>query len=760
MKQLLTHLFLCSVVYSAVTQTGNIPIGEWRSHVAYYKLNSVTEAGDKVYAGGENSFFYYDKQENTVNTLSTVDGFAEADVATLKYDNNTALLVIGYDNGNLDIYDDRQQVIYNLDDIKRSAFAGSKKINHIHFSQNLAYLSCDFGVVVVDLQQMEVEDNFINIGPGGSQVSVYGSTLDADNDSIFLATDQGIMVGRISPGINLSDFNNWYTYGPSDSVTTTNIVGVGLLAGEVYAVASMDSIYRFNGAYWDDSPALLNNATVKSVSVGTNSLFLSLDSTVLQLTSFSTSTTLSDPNWKDPQDALIDTDGFVWIADGSSGLLTNEMGSYLPVVPNGPASNRQFSLDYLDDAIAVSHGAYNTIGNASGVTDGFSVFKNNNWKGHNWSLDASYPGFEDIVAAAYENSTGKLYLGSMRDGILILNKDGSYDSITTTTPGTPFVTSEKVSDLLFDENGNLWVANFGVASGNPSLHKKDKNDNWTSYDLTIGVAANERPVEIVIDDFGTKWIRVLPSAGGGIIVFNEQSGNIRHLTATSGQGGLPDKDVHAIAKGKDEEIWVGTDFGVAVFFNPSGIFSGSVNASTPIFNSRRLLEDEKITSIEVDGGNRKWVGSNKGLWLFEDGGTEQVLFLSKMKTPVFSDNIIDIEINEVTGEVFFATSKGLISYRYDATEGGEVHGDVKIFPNPVRPEFDGIVGISGLAADAQVKITDVVGNLVYDTDAHGGTATWNARGHDGKRVASGVYLVFSSSPDGEDAFVGKIAVIE
>jgi hypothetical protein len=186
-----------------------------------------------------------------------------------------------------------------------------------------------------------------------------------------------------------------------------------------------------------------------------------------------------------------------------------------------------------------------------------------------------------------------------------------------------------------------------------------------------------------------------------------------------------------------------------------------INAIVPRFENGFLLRGENITSIKVDGGNRKWFGTTtSGLWLFEDSGEALVHHFNIANSPLPSNFIHDIEIDERTGEVFIATDKGLISYRGTATRATKAHQKVKIFPNPVRANFTGQLGISGLSENADVKITNISGKLVRQLYAEGGTAVWDINDERGNRVSSGVYLVLSASADGEETFVGKIAVIE
>jgi len=169
-----------------------------------------------------------------------------------------------------------------------------------------------------------------------------------------------------------------------------------------------------------------------------------------------------------------------------------------------------------------------------------------------------------------------------------------------------------------------------------------------------------------------------------------------------------------------------------------------------------LLIDEQVQVIRVDGGNRKWMGTRNGSWLFDAATDKLLLRFTAGNSPLPDNTIHSIGILGTTGEVFFGTAQGLVSYRADATEAGAEHGTVRIFPNPVRRDFAGTVGISGLVENAEVKITDSAGRLIFRTRANGGTASWAV---DSENLQSGVYFVFSATQDGEETFVGKIAVI-
>ena len=208
----------------------------------------------------------------------------------------------------------------------------------------------------------------------------------------------------------------------------------------------------------------------------------------------------------------------------------------------------------------------------------------------------------------------------------------------------------------------------------------------------------------------------------------------------------------------EDNAWIATGQGPAIFQSASFVFSGAT-ATQPSFENRTLFDGETINAVMTDGGNRIWFGTNNGLWVYNENTSEQVAVFTKSNSPLPSDRILQLAYNGSNGEVFILTDQGMISYRSSSSRGSIRHRNVTIFPNPVRPNYQGLVGLSGLARNANVKVTDINGNLVSELDANGGTASWDLRNQNGGPVGTGIYLFFSSSSDGEETFVGKIAVI-
>jgi len=328
----------------------------------------------------------------------------------------------------------------------------------------------------------------------------------------------------------------------------------------------------------------------------------------------------------------------------------------------------------------------------------------------------------------------------------------------------------KVGGMAFDSENNMWVTNSG-AENILSVRRSDGSSggSWESFNLgssTTGIDVRK----IIVDSYDQKWMlpRTTQSNSNYIIVFNEQNSpgdQMRGLKSGPGNGNLPGTSVFAIAEDLEGEIWVGTDEGVAVFYSPQNILTDeNTDAQQILVNfdgyTQYLLETEIVKAIAVDGSNKKWFGTERaGVFLLSADGTGQIHHFTEDNSPLFSNNITSLAINDLTGEVFIGTAKGLISYKGTATNGGDTNTNVYAYPNPVRPGYSGPIAIKGLVTDASVKITDIRGSVIYETLAEGGQAIWNGYSFDGRRANTGVYLVFITNSDGSEKMVTKILFV-
>ncbi len=354
--------------------------------------------------------------------------------------------------------------------------------------------------------------------------------------------------------------------------------------------------------------------------------------------------------------------------------------------------------------------------------------------------------------------------------------DGAAGTIDTLTPYNsalePTIVgsgSTLITGLEYDVQGNLWILNGGT---NDPLKVYTKDGEWQIFNL--GSAANgEFSQRLIIDNEGNKW---LSFRDAGLYGYNDNGtptdlGDDEMIRLNTGvnTGDLPSNRVTAIAVDLDNEIWIGTDAGFAVLYNADNAFGASAGE----YNAQRIkvefegnveyvLGATGITDIEVDGANRKWMATeNSGIVLLSADGLEIIEQYTMDNSPLISNNIIDLELDHNTGELFIVTDKGLISYRTDATVGkSKEYADVNVFPNPVRPGFTGVITMQGIQYDSDVKVTDAAGNLVYKTTSNGGTATWDGKTLNGDPVATGVYLIWTAPNEGKGRKVGKILVVQ
>lgn len=369
-----------------------------------------------------------------------------------------------------------------------------------------------------------------------------------------------------------------------------------------------------------------------------------------------------------------------------------------------------------------------------------------------------------MVGATYCEAENRVYFASLQDGILVWNlADDSFsvfDSLNSPLP------HNRVIDVECDNLGNLWIAMSGSNLREDAYFRKKPNEDiassWKGF--RFNQTRTTLPLSLEIDENNNVWARLSRFVQGGILVFNEEGEN-KILIESVNSGNLASNNITALKSDQNGVMWIGTpaevSASVRTFSDIFGLFtSQDLNARDVFFESRQLLRDETITSISLDGGNRKWFGTTNGAWLFSEDASKQFLHFTVDNSPLFSNQILDIVVQDQTGEVFFATPNGIISYRGTSTVAKTGFSNVKIFPNPVRPEFQGVIAIEGLTQNANVKITDINGRLVYETDSFGGTATWNGADYNNARAKSGVYLVYVSMRDGSEGFVGKIVFIE
>jgi len=775
LNRILTSL-LFLVSSSMLAQVG---IGQWRDHLPYEKTISVTQGDqNRIYCATPFGTVYYNYEDQSITRLNQVNGLSDVSISTINYDPQSKYLVIAYTNANIDLYYHDQ--VINISDIKRKSMVGSKKINRIVFREKLAYLCCDFGIVVLDPVRREIKDTYY-IGPNGDALKVNDLTYD---DSLFYAaTEKGIYMAKVDNPF-LSNYAVWSRDNQMIH-PEADYNAIAIHKGHIYTnmsnpVFSTDTIYEKAQGQWKQFFGSITGPNYRIKDYGDTLVIVSHYSFTLYWDNFNSmheAYVYLDGEQRItplPNDVILDDRGEAWIADNEQGLIeSSRPWAFDFIRVSGPPYENAYSMTFRDSRLWVASGAVESNWGNRYLKRGVYKFQNEKWTAYKRNTNTpAFDSIQDVLKIAVNpRNADEIYIGSWGQGLVqmrngniteVFNSSNSTLQQAVNYPG--FI---GVAGLAYDDQDNLWITN----SANPNaLHRMDASGKWRAYSLAP-LVTSDVVGDLVIDQSNQKWI-IMPR-GHGIIVYNDNNtpDNIfddqkKRLNMNIGNGNLPSNGIYSLAVDLEGEVWVGTDKGVVVFYSPGLVFSGDNFDAQQIYIeqegiSQYLLESEIVTAISIDGANRKWFGTrNAGVFLMSSDGTKQIHHFTQANSPLLSDNIYSIAIDDQSGEVFFGTEKGIVSYRSDATFGQDFQPDtVQVFPNPVREDYNGTIAINGLYQDAEIRIADAYGNVVYEGKALGGQAVWNGKNYSGERAMSGVYFVFSSNEDGEFTKVAKILFI-
>lgn len=792
----MSHIFRCLfglagllLVTGAAQAQNTAGYGDWQLHLPTGRPQRLADAGDRLYVAAEKAFYFLDKKLNTTQVLSRRDGLNDVDVVTLAYDSLTQQTVLVYRDANIDILRPNGSV-RNLSDVLRKSIQGTKDINQVSIGGGKAYISTSFGLVAVDLTKLEVSDTYSNIGPNGTVVNVYDAAVA--NGYLFVATSVGIMRGLLTS--NLLDYRSWSTpYLPGGAPNANQRVNrfLTVSGGQVYAAVegTGSAVFKFVSAgtglssgSWQSLPGTYTFQFRGLRTGSSGSVFIIDDDSGIRRIAANGAITTVVPRTAGTSltDALRSRDGSYYVANLQNGLQRVRPGAATEsFTANGPENSLSFGLlaDAKSNIVDVFTGGYTERYLPAWNRAGFYEYANGQWTNYTpatLSVPTSLPDMPGPVRGT-RTPDGTLYIAASSGGLVEWHGPGTFQQFGQSTPvGSPLIgtfgdrTRVEVTDVAADATGKVWVVNRHLSPGYSGLFILDPaTTTWQTIPWVSGLEALER---IALDDNGYAWASVSrktdgSSVGGpaiGLFAVDPTGANSPRLFNVS--SGLPDNQIYELAKDRRGYIWAATIKGVAVFNDPSGPFASTSGFTLPIVTRGDgtgfpVLFSEAVRCLAIDGGNRKWFGTDNGLWLFSADADEALLHFTTTNSPLPSNRIVDVKVNDKTGEVWVATDAGVVAYRGSATvTDGEVNCTA-VFPNPVRPDFTGVMGISGLANNALVKITDVAGHLVYATTASGGTVTWNMTNPNGQRVRSGVYLVLSSDADGKNGCVSKVAVL-
>lgn len=759
--------------------SAQVAVGQWQDHFSYNNGKQIIVVDNTIYMISENGILKYNKDNSEIEKLTKLNYLSDITPSAIAYDEQTKNIIIGYSSGNIDLI--HKNEITNINDIKKKNINSSKTINSIIAKNGIAYIGCDFGIVTIDIKRVEVKETWF-FGNNGSYVHV--NDMDFNDNDIYVATTTGVYKGNIDE--NLVDFSKWTELSDAEqpplawmkggNYNTLKYFQDKLIVNYKSPQENNDTIMAYDGTTWTH---VINDRRFTNNISGNNDTLICSTGSALYTYGRNLESTgeywfyKTEYSWinTNATHAII-YDDKIWIADKENGLcwIKDNTGGIIDI--NSPQSNKVFDISSSKSRIMAVNGGYISSLVPTWKSLQLYIYENYEWKTKTTSNFPELAEMTDFVSITFDpNDEKRYFLCSWTKGLVEFRQDQFYKSYNeTNSTMVPIDGSEMIrtGSAAFDGNGNLWVTN-SLAS--KCLHVMTKEGRWTGFSFPNMV---KNITKLIVTSSGKKWMVLGQS--GGLFVFDDNGtpedktdDRYKHLTVCNENGETVSNDVYSIAEDKNGYIWVGTAKGVVVYYNPDKVFDNStfwgrqikVPRNDGTDNADILLSADVVTAICVDGANNKWFGTqNGGAYYTSSDGIETIHNFNTTNSAIPSDNILAISIVPETGDVFFATPKGIISYRGTATEGSETYDEILAFPNPVRSDYYGPITIKGLVAGSIIKIADIAGNIVYEAKSTGGQLVWDGRNLNGNRVASGVYIVFASTEIGEQKSTTKILFLK
>lgn len=749
----------------------------WEDFYSYNNVKDFVEVNGVIYALSDNAIFTYDSGSKAIEKFSSVQGLSGQTTSALFFHEASQRLIIGYENGLIEVVDEDETITISSDIVNFSQ-GGSKRINDIFGIEDIVYLATPFALIEYDIEKLEFGDTFF-IGNGSSDVSINQTTVLSN--TIYAATEDGIFTADVSSP-NLIDFNNWTQLFPGRNFSHVFAFSNKVFATEGAAIFELDA----------SSLNLVRNfpSSIVSIKPKENRIGVSFQNSALALDANFNNIQFFFPNaeFSFEVSSSLPVGNSFFLGTRNYGILKSDFtipSQYEEIHPAGPLSNDVFFIAANNQDLWVVYGGYDDTFTPRGIRRGYSHYNGSDWV--NKRFDANSPYTDLNYVTIDPNADNRVYISSFGDtnnvnsvatgGLLIVQNDevtqfynhlnSPLEDIVANDPSRVTI---RVSGTVLDNQGNLWVTNIG---GSNELKRLSSSGQWSSFDVSAAkTSASFGLSEIIVDRSTNVWFG---SRDNGAIGFNQNSGSAKSLIATPNLGNLPDASVKTLAVDSNNSIWLGTRSGLVVFRSPNAIFSNSVYNANPVVIEEngigeRLLGDQSINSIVVDGADNKWFGTDNGGVLYTNpSGRRTLANFSVENSPLPSNRIIKIAVDKNSGKVYFATDKGIVGYNSNVAPFGEELGEVYAYPNPALKTHSTVTinGRNGnnLPKGTNVKILDVAGNLVFESNVvegqelQGGKVVWNKRNLAGNSVASGVYIVLLSNEDGSQSSTTKIAIV-
>ena len=752
--QIKTTLFLLLIACFSNVQVG-AGIGSWKIYRAYQNATIVAETPNLCFGVYDGSLLSYNPEDEEVVTYSSEDGLSDVNIEYMTYSSEEKTLILVYQNGNIDLFLGQNNV-YNLPFIKDNIYIQDKTIYNLELIGDYAYLSTAFGIVVIDVKRKEIKETY--------RLGTKVVSLTQKDNYFYALTNDGIKRANIST--NLLDRENWITLDLNYPGNFTNGKKIFFFQGQMI-VGQTDAIYYMdsNGVFKQ-----LWTGSVRAVDLINDQLVLNVYDRIYFYTEGFNRTQVLEMAYQ-----IIPSrkrNGY-WLAAGNKGIIQIEKETDYSIITDGieinsPASNLNFSMTCTNNKLYIVGGAREADRfNNPGILMTLDL-NNRRWSNLDASAIAEQTGVSclDLMSVAVDPRDSEHYfVSSWGEGVYEFQNDEfiklhtyNNSSLETANPSYKPATFVRVDGLVYDKSNNLWMVNGGVQNGLQCLTSEGE---WKSYYYPALASAD--PNRIVIGSDNTLWFNLFRNRIGMVAIKGE---NYYHGTSFVDQQGkiIGASAYLCMAEDKNGTIWVGTDVGPISFSNAESIGRGNcyrVVSEDEYGSGYYLMENLKVTAIAVDGGNRKWIGTNNaGVYVVNQAAAGiEVINFTKENSQLISNTITSIVINDNSGEVFIGTDIGLCSYMSEAIEGKSDYSNVYAYPNPVYPSRNNQIVITGLVQNSTLKITDLGGNLIKEGQSMGGQFLWDCTDRTGAFVKAGTYLVFATTPSGSEGIVTTIMVI-
>ena len=744
-----------------------IPVGTWRSHPAYNNATYALNAFGKIFVISEGALYFYDPADEAIYTIDKTGGLSDTEIAMMAYCNTEKAVILAYSNGNIDIlYED--ETIYNFTDIKNNSI-GNASVNEIKVYGDKAYISTDIGLIVFDVKKREISNSYKFDSPVHTSIILH--------DSILCSSNAGIYLGNLND--NLLDSSNWKMFLPRKFIDLFEFDG--LLMGRSYNNI-IRTINRKNGKLVD----IKNN--VNGISYINNNLALIQDTV---LTVFTTIENSEDYHFPNHLDHVLSVGNDIWICEGTKGLCLytisdNEFVCKLhDIKPNSPRRNWFHSVSWPEtDKMLVVGGCHNYSGiNYEGTV---MTYKDGRWNYLQDNLNEitglNYINLTEAAQDPHDNS--HIFVGSTGQGLYEFKNDKFYKLHTWNNSGLTSILNDneynkynyvRISALQYDSKGNLWMANNETDT---IIKVMEPDGNWFGlyYKDIAGLPTFK---QLRFHGSNKVWLNSSRYVPG--IVCIDTKGTIKDNSDDSFRFSGP------FFKNQDEKteeiddiyfyefdmngiLWIGTNRGIFILKDPDNF----INDNNPVFERIKiprndgsgladyLFSEVITTAIYIDQGNRKWIGTvDDGVFLMSADGTKTLEHFTTSNSPLPSNYIMSITENVDNGSIFFGTELGMVEYGGQARDPEEnlSKSNILVYPNPVKPEFEGYVTITGLTQWSTIRITSNSGHLIHQGISNGGSYSWNLTDMNGHKVTSGIYHAVITNQESNKSESVSITVI-